>query len=163
TVLSHLSEHGYLISSLVEDVLASKTHDLRYQAVLQSAKDQLEHKAVNICTHLVNHIPTSASVSAWALQNMQLVLRREAEELIKKDHGHHFHANAATVEQVESYFMPPPCRKDLAHWSNSVGIHFALLGTLKKQGPCCAVDPMGINLSEVFDESERNLGELGGD
>ncbi|KAH9028297.1 hypothetical protein EDB85DRAFT_1867922, partial [Lactarius pseudohatsudake] len=72
TVLCHLSEHGYSISSLVEDVLASHTRDLRYQAV-QSAKDQLEREAVNICAYLVNHVPTSASVSAWALQNTQLL------------------------------------------------------------------------------------------
>ncbi|KAH9169084.1 hypothetical protein EDB89DRAFT_1854912, partial [Lactarius sanguifluus] len=105
TVLCHISEHGYSISSLVEDVLASHTRNLRHQAV-QSAKDHLEREAVNICAYLVNHVPTSASVSAWALQNTQLVLRREAEELTKKDHGLHFHANAATVEQVESSFMP---------------------------------------------------------
>ncbi|KAH9013927.1 hypothetical protein EDB85DRAFT_1876703 [Lactarius pseudohatsudake] len=80
-------------------------HDLRHQAV-QSAKDQLEREAVNICAYLVNHVPTSASVSAWALQNTQLVLRREAEELTKKDHGLRFHTNTATVEQVESTFMP---------------------------------------------------------
>ncbi|KAH9068260.1 hypothetical protein EDB83DRAFT_2222816, partial [Lactarius deliciosus] len=71
TVLCHISEHGYSISSLVEDILASHTCDLRYQAV-QSAKDHLEREAVNICAYLVDHIPTSASVSAWALQNTQL-------------------------------------------------------------------------------------------
>ncbi|KAH9158642.1 hypothetical protein EDB89DRAFT_1823265, partial [Lactarius sanguifluus] len=162
TVLCHISEHGYSISSLVEDVLASHTRDLRHQAV-QSAKDHLEREAVNICAYLVNHVPTSASVSAWALQNTQLVLRREAEELTKKDHGLHFHTNAATVEQVESSFMPHLAGK-IRHVAPTLwAFIFALLGTLDKRDPCRAVDPMDINLSEVFDESERNLGELGED
>ncbi|KAH9174499.1 hypothetical protein EDB89DRAFT_1848802, partial [Lactarius sanguifluus] len=162
TVLCHISEHGYSISSLVEDVLASHTRDLRYQAV-QSAKDHLEREAVNICAYLVNHVPTSASVSAWALQNTQLVLRRETEELTKKDHGLRFHASAATVEQVESSFMPHLAGK-IRHVAPTLwAFVFTLLGTLDKRDPCRAVDPMDINLSEVFDESERNLGELGED
>ncbi|KAI9436160.1 hypothetical protein H4582DRAFT_1763850, partial [Lactarius indigo] len=160
TVLCHLSEHRYSISSLAEDVLASQTRDLRYQAV-QSAKDQLERKAVNVCAHLVNHIPTSASVSAWALQNTHLVLRREAEELTNKDHGLRFHANAATVEQVESTFTPQLAGK-IRHVAPTLwAFIFTLLGTLDKRDPCHIVDPMAVDLHGVFDESERNLGELG--
>ncbi|KAH9011520.1 hypothetical protein EDB83DRAFT_2203792, partial [Lactarius deliciosus] len=162
TVLCHISEHGYSISSLVEDILASHTRDLRYQAV-QSAKDHLEREAVNICAYLVNHVPTSASVSAWALHNTQLVLRRETEELTKKDHGLRFHANAATVEQVESSFMPHLAGK-IRHVALTLwAFVFTLLGTLDKRDLCRAVDPMDINLTEVFDESDRNLGELGED
>ncbi|KAH9058007.1 hypothetical protein EDB83DRAFT_2173942, partial [Lactarius deliciosus] len=123
----------------------------------------LEHEAVNICTHLVNHILTSTLVSAWAFQNTQLVLRREAEELTKKDHGLQFYASAATMEQVESIFMPQLAGKIWHIASTLWAFMFALLGMLDKQDPCCTVDPMTIDLSKVFDKSERNLGELGKD
>ncbi|KAH9023951.1 hypothetical protein EDB85DRAFT_1894530 [Lactarius pseudohatsudake] len=67
------------------------------------------------------------------------------------------------MEQVESTFMPQLAGK-IRHIAPTLwAFIFTLLGTLDKRDPCCAVDPMGINLSEVFDESERNLGELGED
>ncbi|KAH8987066.1 hypothetical protein EDB86DRAFT_2774872, partial [Lactarius hatsudake] len=123
----------------------------------------LEREAVNICAYLVNHIPTSASVSAWALQNTQLVLRSEAKELTKKDHSLRFHANTATMEQVESSFMPHLAGK-IRHVAPTLwAFVFTLLGTLDKRDPCRTVDPMGINLTKVFDKSERDLGELGED
>ncbi|KAI9430633.1 hypothetical protein H4582DRAFT_1781976, partial [Lactarius indigo] len=115
----------------------------------QSAKDQLERKAVNVCAHLVNHIPTSASVSAWALQNTHLVLRREAEELTNKDHGLRFHANAATVEQVESTFTPQLAGK-IRHVAPTLN-----LGELGEETPASETESdAGIGLDS---DSEDNL------
>jgi hypothetical protein len=39
---------------------------------------------------------------------------------------------------------------------------FNLVGALDERHLCLAVDPMDVNLSEVFKESERGLGDLGG-
>ena len=39
---------------------------------------------------------------------------------------------------------------------------FTLVGALDERRSCLAVDPMDVNLSEVFKESEQSLGDLGG-
>ncbi|KAI9457458.1 hypothetical protein BJY52DRAFT_1120394 [Lactarius psammicola] len=67
---------------------------------------QLERDAVDICAHLFKHSPTSGLVTSWALQTTQSVIRAKVEELSKKEYGLRFHASTATVEQIESSFMP---------------------------------------------------------
>lgn len=103
-VLSCLSDNGYTISSLISNVLL-RCHTLEDQRV-QSAREGLERDAMDICTRLCGHIPSSASVTQWALQTAQSMLRSEIEELTTRSHGLHFDAKAATAEQIESMFMP---------------------------------------------------------
>jgi hypothetical protein len=134
TVLHCLSEHGYSISLLVKVVLASQAYDLRNQ-ILCSARDHLERKAVDICAYLFHHTPTSALISSWALQSTQLALRTEAEELMKKEHGQHFCAKTATMEQVEALFMPQPAEK-MWHVAPSIWrLVFTLVGALDERCP----------------------------
>ena len=40
---------------------------------------------------------------------------------------------------------------------------FTLTGALDERRPCPVVNPMDVDLSEVFEEPELNLGDLGGD
>ena len=160
-ILRCLSEHGYSISLLVEDILAFQAYNLRDPLAL-AAREHLEHGAVNICTCLSNHAPTSALISSWAIQNTQIVLRTEAQELTRKEHGLHFRAKAATTEQVEASFMPQLAEKMRRVAPSMWRLVFTLVGALDERRPCLAVDPMDVNLSEVFKESEQSLGDLGG-
>ncbi|KAI9465648.1 hypothetical protein BJY52DRAFT_1109658, partial [Lactarius psammicola] len=123
----------------------------------------LKRDAVDICAHLFKHGPTSGLVTSWALQTTQSVIRAKVEELSKKEYRLCFHASTTTVEQIESSFMPLLVGK-IRQFAPSLWIFiFTLLGALDKQHLCHTVDPMGIDLSEVFEESERSLGDLGGD
>ena len=161
SVLHCLSRHGYSISSLLEEVLASQAYNLR-DPLIRVARDHLEREAVNICTRFFSHASTSTLISSWALQNTQLVLQKEAEELTKKEHGLHFRANAATTEQVEGSFMPQLAEKMRRLAPSIWRLVFTLVGALDERRLCLAVDPMDVNLSEVFKESEQGLGDLGG-
>ena len=161
SVLRCLSAHGYSISSLVEDILALQAYDLRDPLAL-AAREHLERGAVNICTHLSNHAPTSALISSWAIQNTQMVLRTEAQELTRKEHGLHFRAKAATTEQVEASFMPQLAEKMRRVAPSMWRLVFTLVWALDERRSCLAVDPMDVNLLEVFKESEKSLGDLGG-
>jgi hypothetical protein len=163
-VLHFLSEHGYSVSSLVEDVLGSQTRDLGYQ-IVQLTKDQLERDAVDICAHLFNHAPTSGLITSWAHRTTQTGLRAELETLSKKEWGFRFNAGAATVEQIESLFMPRLAGQFREISPSVWRLVYTLLGALDERRQYLEVDPLEINLSEVFEESERDLnpGDLGGD
>ena len=160
--LNSLSDTGYSISSLVEDILRVQIHDLDPQ-VLRTARDQLERDTVNICTHLYGHPPTSGLITSWALANTQSTLRAEVKELSKKENGLHFHACAATGEQVESSFMPQLAGKIRCFAPSLWRTVYTLLGGLDDRRPYLEADPIDIDLLEVFEESERNLGDLGMD
>ncbi|KAH9019643.1 hypothetical protein EDB85DRAFT_1838807, partial [Lactarius pseudohatsudake] len=103
-VLSCLSDNDYTISALLSDVL-SRCYTLEDRRV-QSAREEVERNALDICARLLGHTPTTAPVAAWALQIAQSTLRSDIEELAKKLHGLHFDAMAATAEQIKSAFMP---------------------------------------------------------
>ena len=75
-VLQCLSLNGYSVLSLVTDILAhgSSQEDQRIKCLLEG----VEQDAVDICTRLLNHNTTSASVSTWAL-GVALQLRARNE------------------------------------------------------------------------------------
>ncbi|KAH8979609.1 hypothetical protein EDB92DRAFT_1806329 [Lactarius akahatsu] len=105
----------------------------------------------------------AAPVTTWALQITQSVLRSNVEEMTKKMHSLHFDARAAMAEQIELTFMP--CLADNMRrlapslWS----LVFSLLGATDKQRSSLTVDPVTMDLAEIFNESKQNLGEIGGD
>lgn len=160
-VLSSLSENGYSMSSLISDVLL-RCYTLESQRV-RAAREELERDAVDICARLLTHTPSSTPVTQWALQTTRSVLRSEIEELTKRAHGLHFDARAATAEQIESTFMP-----QLAATMRQIApsfwcMIFDLLGGLDERRMSLAVDPIGMNLADLFEESESVLEEIGGD
>lgn len=118
---------------------------------------------MDICTHLCGHILTSALVAQWVLQTTQLVLWSKIEELTKRSHGVHFDAKVATAEQIKSMFMPQLSAKmhQVApiFWS----LIFKLLGALHDWCMSLTVDPISMNLAEVFEETEHVLEEISGD
>ncbi|KAI9434779.1 hypothetical protein H4582DRAFT_1818304, partial [Lactarius indigo] len=69
TVLRCLSDNGYSVFSLFTSVLSWCDPD---DLMVQSAREDLELDAVNVCARLLSHTPTSVSVSAWALQLFQI-------------------------------------------------------------------------------------------
>ncbi|KAH9173865.1 hypothetical protein EDB89DRAFT_1905024 [Lactarius sanguifluus] len=83
--------------------------------------------------------------------------------MTKKMHGLHFDARAAIAEQIKSMFMPHladnMCRLAPSLWS----LVFSLLGATDEWCSSLTVDPVTMDLAEIFDKSERNLGEIGGD
>ncbi|KAH9022639.1 hypothetical protein EDB85DRAFT_2186408 [Lactarius pseudohatsudake] len=110
-----------------------------------------------------SHTPTTAPVAAWALQIAQSTLRSDIEELAKKLHGLHFDAMAATAEQIESAFMPRLADKMRRVAPYLWSLVFTLLGATDGRRSSLTVDPVSMDLAEIFDESEQNLGEIGGD
>ena len=67
------------------------------------------------------------------------------------------------MEQAEMLFMPQLAEK-LQHVAPSTWrLVFALVGALNEWCLCLATDPMDVNLPEIFEESEQDLGELGED
>ncbi|KAI9437120.1 hypothetical protein BJY52DRAFT_1130113, partial [Lactarius psammicola] len=85
-VLDCLSENGYSISSLVEEILGAQIHGINHQ-VAHLTRVQLEHDAVDICAHLFKHGPTSGLVTSWALQTTQSMIRAEVEDDSDSDLG----------------------------------------------------------------------------
>ncbi|KAH8980615.1 hypothetical protein EDB92DRAFT_1820506 [Lactarius akahatsu] len=160
-ILSCLSDNGYTILTLLSDVLL-RQYTLEDQRV-RLAREEVERDALGICTHLLSHIPTAAPVTTWALQIAQSVLRSDVEEMTKKMHGLHFDARVAMAEQIELTFMPRLAdnmhRLAPSLWS----LVFSLLGATDEQCSSLTVDPVTMDLAEIFDESKRNLGEIGGD
>ncbi|KAI9431079.1 hypothetical protein H4582DRAFT_1822991 [Lactarius indigo] len=75
TVLSCLSDNGYTIFTLLSDVL-SRRYTLEDRRV-RSAREEVEHDALNICASLLSHTPTAASVTTWALRIAQSALRSD--------------------------------------------------------------------------------------
>ncbi|KAF8264332.1 hypothetical protein EI94DRAFT_1772696 [Lactarius quietus] len=65
-VLLCLSENSYTISSLISDILL-QCYTLEDERV-RSAREDLEHDAMDICARLLSHIPSSTPVTQWALQ-----------------------------------------------------------------------------------------------
>jgi hypothetical protein len=70
--LQLLSLNGYSVFSLIDDILTRTS--LENQSI-NLLRDGLERDAVDICARLLNHDPTSDSVSAWALGAVQSKLR----------------------------------------------------------------------------------------
>jgi hypothetical protein len=134
-----------------------------WNELMYSTKEHLECNTINICAYLFNHAPMSALLSSWALQTTLSVLRTEAEELTKKEHGLHFRAKTVTAEQVEVSFMPWLVEKMQSIAPSIWRLVFTLVGALDERHSCLVVDPVDVNLSEVFKESEEILGDLGGD
>ncbi|KAH9015996.1 hypothetical protein EDB85DRAFT_1817773, partial [Lactarius pseudohatsudake] len=77
-VLSCLSDNDYTISALLSDVL-SRRYTLEDRRV-QSAREEVERNALDICARLLGHTPTTAPVAAWALQITQSTLRESDPE-----------------------------------------------------------------------------------
>ncbi|KAI9437485.1 hypothetical protein H4582DRAFT_2057853 [Lactarius indigo] len=83
--------------------------------------------------------------------------------MTKKLNGLHFDARAAMAEQIELTFMP--CLADSMRrvapslWS----LVFSLLGATDERRSSLTVDPVTMDLAEIFNESKRHLGEIGGD
>jgi hypothetical protein len=102
-------------------------------------------------------------VTTWALRIAQSALRSEIEELTKRSHGLHFDARAATAEQIESTFMPQLAVKIREAAPSPWSLIFNLLGALDERRMSLKVDPISVNLAEIFKESERILEEIGGD
>ncbi|KAH8976431.1 hypothetical protein EDB92DRAFT_1811877 [Lactarius akahatsu] len=142
-ILSCLSDNGYTILTLLSDVL-SRRYTLEDRRVWL-AREEVERDALGICARLLSHIPMAAPVTTWALQIAQSALRSDVEEMTKKMHGLHFDARAAMAEQIESTLV------------------FSLLRATDERRSSLTVDPVTMDLAEIFDESERNLGEIGGD
>ncbi|KAI9432877.1 hypothetical protein BJY52DRAFT_1207806 [Lactarius psammicola] len=83
--------------------------------------------------------------------------------MIKKRHGLHFSANAATAEQIELTFMPQLAEKMHLLAPTLWGLVFTMLGGLDERRSPVVVDPASVNLSELFEVSEQVLGDLGED
>ncbi|KAH9020998.1 hypothetical protein EDB85DRAFT_1872114 [Lactarius pseudohatsudake] len=142
-VLSCLSDNDYTISALLSDVL-SRRYTLEDRRV-QSAREEVEHNALDICARLLGHTPTTAPVAAWALQIAQSTLRSNIEELAKKLHGLHFDAMAATAEQIESAFMPRLADKMRRVAPSLWSLVFTLLGATDGQRSSLTVDPVSTH------------------
>jgi hypothetical protein len=160
-VLSFLSDNG------LHDLLPHFRHPL---AALYPGKSKGSVSSGRVGTRrrrylrrLLIHVPSTTSVTQWALQTTRSALRSEIEELTKRAHGLHFDAWTATAEQIESTFMPrlAVTMRQVApsFWS----LIFDLLGALDDRRKSLTVDPFSMNLAEVFEESERVLEEIGGD
>ena len=159
-ILQCLSDNGYSIFTLVTGVLSQ--HNLADQRI-QSAKEDLERNAVDICACFLSHAPVSASVSAWAISVTQSTLRSEIEEMTKKKHSLRFSATTATTEQIELTFMPQLAAKIRLLAPSLWGLVFALLGALDDRRMSDVIDPLTVDLSELFAASEEVTGDLGGD
>jgi hypothetical protein len=83
--------------------------------------------------------------------------------MMKKVHSLCFDARAATVEQIKSMFMPQlahkMCQVALSLWS----LIFNLLAALDGWCLLLTVDPINMDLADIFEECERDLGEIGGE
>ncbi|KAH9161655.1 hypothetical protein EDB89DRAFT_2248278 [Lactarius sanguifluus] len=64
-VLKCLSLNGYSVFSLIDDLLAQGCN--QEDPRIKLLREGVERDAASICARLLNHNPTSASVSAWAL------------------------------------------------------------------------------------------------
>lgn len=95
TILQCLSDNSYSIFTLVTSILSQ--HNL-VNLCIQSAKEDLECNAMDICTCFLGHTPVSTSASAWALNITQSMLWSEIEEMTKKEHGLHFSTTTVTME-----------------------------------------------------------------
>ena len=118
---------------------------------------------MDICTCLRGHIPSSAPVTQWALQTTQLVLWSEIEEPTKRSHGLHFDVKVVTAEQIELMFMPRLAAKMRQVAPSFWSLIFKLLGALDDRHMSLTVDPISMNLAEMFEESEHVLEEISGD
>jgi hypothetical protein len=159
-VLQCLSDNGCSVLYLISGILSRCNLD---DPGLRLAREGLERDTVNVCARLLGHTHTSGSVSTWALQVTQSKLRSEVEEMTKKKHGLHFSASTATSEQIELTFMPQLAGKLRLLAPSLWGLVFTMLGPLDERRSSVAVDPAGVNLSELFDASVQELGDLGGD
>ena len=146
-ILQCLSDHGYSVLDLVAGVLS--WHDPGSPR-LQSAREDLERDAVELCACLFSHAPTSASVSSWASRVTQSKLRSEIEDMTKKKHGLHFSASTVTAEQIELTFMPMLAGKMRLLAPSLWGLVFTLLGALDQRRLSDVVEPLDINLAELF-------------
>ena len=159
TVLQCLSDNGYSVLTLVTGVLSA--HNLDGQR-FQDVREELERDAVDICARLFNHATTSASVSMWAIRITHSTLRSEIEEMTKKKHDLRFNASTATAEQIELTFMPRLAGKMRLLAPNLWGLVFTMLGALDERRVSGVVDPLAVDLAELFNASE-DLGDLGED
>jgi hypothetical protein len=160
-VLLCLSDNGYTIFTLLSDVL-SHNYPVEDQRI-QLAREELERDALDICAYLKGHIQTTVPVTAWALQVAQSALRSDIEEITKKTHGLCFDARAATAEQIESTFMLQLADKMHQVAPSLWVLVFNLLSALDQQRLLLAVDPVTMDLAEIFEETEQDLGEIGGE
>ena len=72
--LQLLSLNGYSVFSFIDDVLTRTDPENQSINIL---RDGLERDAADICARLLNHDPTSDSISAWALGAVQSKLRSD--------------------------------------------------------------------------------------
>ncbi|KAH9169289.1 hypothetical protein EDB89DRAFT_2231385 [Lactarius sanguifluus] len=72
SVLQCLSLNGYSVFSLIDDILAHGCN--QEDPGIKLLREGVERDAANICARLLNHNPTSSSVSAWALGFAQATL-----------------------------------------------------------------------------------------
>ncbi|KAH9038017.1 hypothetical protein EDB83DRAFT_2677817 [Lactarius deliciosus] len=72
SVLQCLSLNGYSVFSLIDDILAHGCN--QEDPGIKILREGVERDAANICARLLNHNPTSSSVSAWALGFAQATL-----------------------------------------------------------------------------------------
>ncbi|KAH8986379.1 hypothetical protein EDB92DRAFT_1273072 [Lactarius akahatsu] len=75
SVLQCLSLNGYSVFSLIDDILAHGCNQEDPGIKLLREGVLVERNAASICSHLLNHNPTSSSVSSWALGFSQATLR----------------------------------------------------------------------------------------
>ncbi|KAH9037710.1 hypothetical protein EDB84DRAFT_1577534 [Lactarius hengduanensis] len=73
SVLQCLYLNGYSVFSLIDDILAHGCN--QEDPGIKLLREGVERDAENICARLLNHNPTSSSVSSWALGFAQATLR----------------------------------------------------------------------------------------
>jgi hypothetical protein len=159
TVIQCLSDNGFSVLTLIAGMVSA--HNLNAQR-LQTAREDLEHDAVDICACLFGHAPSSIPVSTWALWITQSTLHSEVEEMTKKKHSLRFNASTVTAEQIELTFMPQLAGKMHLLAPNLWGLVFTMLGALNERRLSDMVDPLAVDLTELFEAAEQ-LGDLGGD
>jgi hypothetical protein len=91
--------------------------------------------AARICAQLYNDKNSQPSVFAWAAGTLCGELCKEVAELSLKQHGLHFKAASATVEQLETSFMSQLAVKMQSVAPNLWNLVLALLDSRENQWP----------------------------
>lgn len=102
SILQLISLNGYSIFSLIDGILARREWEDEGIKLLQEG---IMRDAVDICTRLLGHKPTSASISTWAVA----VVRSEVEEVTTKGHDTQYNNAWASIGGPESVLGRVQC------------------------------------------------------
>jgi hypothetical protein len=98
-VLQCLQQNNLSAAEFISAIL-----DSRY-TTRTASRDSLTMNAAQICAQLYDNENSHTLVFAWAAGTLHRDLCKEVAELSLEQHGLHFKATSATVEQLETTFM----------------------------------------------------------